>query len=591
MIKLISLLLLTSMNALAFVHTKTEYNRSLKWEDKSSITVEIDSTVLGNTTAYITSSEAQSIISESINEWNTQGPIQIDPNYTNSINAGGLGNSIRFTNDPSYFGSGVLAVTSVNHSAATGEIYSADILINDSTNNYTKFSSNKSETNSLKAYLGDVISHELGHFFGLGHSEVFGSTMVYSVFKGQHSIHADDVHGVNSLYGLKVSTGSVSGKIVGGESIGVFGAQVQAISVKTGEVVTGVLSDTEGNFLIENLQTDDSYLIYVLPSRSVDNLPSYYASIQSKYCSSRDFVPSFFTKCGGRERGKPQAINLNDNNNIYIGNISIKCDEGLRSDYLYEKTKDVREEILIQEAYRDQNLSEVFLGYFSNYEVADTTGSSSDKLRIDLTSFTLPTADSYYLDIKVIAKEIGTGVKLSGNVELANSTIFDSYSYGSLGELNTDLSYQVPLSSNQTDNSFLLTLRADPATGFELNSIFGNSTSMTNSNNTYLVITTLKKITNGVLDFHSVKDSYPYEDNSYCLQGDITYTSKANVIGVNADDSSRAEKKDEQAQALSCGTIDIDDNDGQGGMMSFILGLSLIMLMDIFRRKTHDFFV
>jgi hypothetical protein len=582
------------MNAVAFVHTKTEYNRSLKWKDTSTISVDIDSTILGNTTEYINSSQAKSIIENSINQWNTYGAVKINPYHTTNLESPGIGNSIRFSNDPAYFGSGVLAVTSVNHSAATGEIYSADILINDTQtflSSNIKFSANEGGTSNTSIYLGDVMTHELGHLFGLGHSEVFGSSMLYSVAKGQASLHPDDIHGVNDLYGIDLNLGSISGRIIGGENVSVFGAQVQAISVKTGNVVTGVLSDTDGNFKINNLPIDDSYLIYIIPTRSISNLPSYYASIQSRYCSGKNFVPSFFTKCGGRERGKPQAINLETNNDLYIGNISIKCDEGLRSDYLYEKTKSPRSEIKIQEAYSNQGLSEVFLGYFSNKEIADTTTASSDLLRIDLTGFSLPTTESYYLDIKVIAKEIGTGIKLSGNLTTTNISYSDNYSYGLLGELNTDLHYQVPLSSNQYDNTFLLTIRGDAATGNELTNIFGNSSTMTNSNSTYLVISTLKKYSNGSLEFYSVKDSYPYEDNSYCSQGDITYTSKANIIGINADDSSRTEQKDEQPQALSCGTIDIDDNDGQGGMMSFILGLCLIMIMDIFRRKSYDFFV
>lgn len=592
MIKLLSLFLLISLNANSFVHTKTEYNRPLTWNNNGTVLIYTNPTTLGNTTSSLSTSQARAIFNESIAEWNSHGPINITTFETTSLENPGVDNSIRFSSDPSYFGSGVLAVTSVNHSASTGEIYSADILINDTQSVSLNYSSDKSDTGSFSAYLGDVITHELGHFFGLGHSDVVGSSMIYSVFREQHTLHSDDVAGVNNLYNKVTNSGAISGQVVGGESIAVFGAQVQAISVKNGTVVSGVLSDTSGNFEINNLDTDDSYLIYVLPPRNIENLPTFYASIQSRYCSGRNYVPSFFTKCGGIERGKPQAINLSNSSSIDLGLVSIKCDEGLRADYLYEKTKEAREEVVIQESAIDRNLSESFVGYFSSEEIADTTSNSSDKLRIDLTSFSLPTSDNYYLEVKVITKEIGSGVKLSGTLESEVSSSFQQYTYGLLNEFKPDLIYQLPLSTNQNYNSFLLTLRADAATGFELNTIFANSTQMVNENSTYLLITSIKKYTaSSGYTYVSIKDSAPYEDNASCLQGDITYTSKANIIGVNADDSSHSFNNDGDAQALSCGTIDINDNDGPGGMMSFIVGMSFIMLVSLFRRKSNDFFV
>src|SRR5690606_24619766 len=97
-----------------------------------------------------------------------------------------------------------------------------------------------------QAFLGDVVTHELGHFLGLAHSETPGSTMVYSVFKEMHTVASDDIHGIKELYG-PASGGKITGKIVGGKSVGVFGVNVFLISHDTGKIAAHVMSDSSGN--------------------------------------------------------------------------------------------------------------------------------------------------------------------------------------------------------------------------------------------------------------------------------------------------------------------------------------------------------
>lgn len=588
------ILFLFACNSFGFVPTKTEYNRALVWK-KSSLTLPIvvNTNKKNNSTNSISQSDIQSIVNESASEWSANSQFNLSVSYDN-FSSSFSQNTIEFSDDGSYFGSGVLAVTSLNHSASTGEIYSANILINDSGSNFINFSNNKSQTNSINVYLGDVLVHEFGHFLGLGHSDVFGATMGYSVFKGQHTVHDDDINGVRSSYGVIAKAGRLSGKIVGGQLVGVFGAQVQAISMKSGKVITGVLSDQDGNFEIKNLNTDDSYLVYILPPRGIEHLPSYYASIQTNYCGGRPYAPSFFTKCGGSEKGKPQVINLSSQNKINLGNISIKCDEGIRPDYLFEKTQDIRDEIVIHESGRNinENISEVFQGYFSNSEIESSDSNIQDKLRIDFRNFSVPLDGTYYLEVKVINSEIGSAFKLAGTLEGENGTIFKSYQTDAIGLLITDLAYQVPLSTDQSENNFLLTLEPSISSSLEKNGMFGNYKILSNKNSTYLVLTSVKKMINGQYQYIGLKDSYPYEDNTYCTEADVTFTSRANIIGSNAEsNASQSSDEEPSAQGLSCGTIDIDDNDGPGGMASFSLGILLIFMISSITRKSHDFFV
>lgn len=86
-----------------------------------------------------------------------------------------------------------LALTTLIFNADTGEIYDADVEVN-------TFESNM----SIDAGFGDihfpsVITHEIGHFLGLSHSDVSGSTMRPSYAPGatgMASIEEDDVTGI-----------------------------------------------------------------------------------------------------------------------------------------------------------------------------------------------------------------------------------------------------------------------------------------------------------------------------------------------------------------------------------------------------------
>lgn len=88
----------------------------------------------------------------------------------------------------------VLAVTIPNNFSGKS-IKGAVILINDSS---TIFS-----TLSRSDRIG-VISHEIGHAIGLGHSDVKASLMYYRTQDQRKSLGEDDIRGVSYLYPMKV---------------------------------------------------------------------------------------------------------------------------------------------------------------------------------------------------------------------------------------------------------------------------------------------------------------------------------------------------------------------------------------------------
>jgi hypothetical protein len=83
------------------------------------------------------------------------------------------------------------------------------------------------------------------------------------------------------------------------------------------------------------------------------------------------------------------------------------------------------------------------------------------------------------------------------------------------------------------------------------------------------------------------KDSFPYSDNSSCLESNIQQTTRANTPFEYT-----SAQIDEESQPMSCGTIDIDKNGGSGGgMMSFVMGLLLAFGLVATQRKKSEFFV
>ena len=176
----------------------------------------------------------------------------------------------------------VLGATSFLLDASTGEIAEADIFFN------TRFPwSTAAAGEAGRVDLESVAVHEIGHFFGLGHSALgeteilssggrrviaSGAVMFPIAFASgtivDRQLQNDDIAGIRDLY---VAAGgddssSISGRVLK-DGRGVFGAHVVAFNLETGTLVGSFSLNTEGDFVIAQLDPG----AYVLRAEPLDD--------------------------------------------------------------------------------------------------------------------------------------------------------------------------------------------------------------------------------------------------------------------------------------------------------------------------------
>ena len=599
-LSIICITLFLSLPVIAYVHNKSSAGDNLKWSlRENNINLLIDTSSNGSRSYNLNENDIKQIITDSVDQWNGHSNISILSQFVSSLPAVGEDSTLRFTENTAYFGSGVLAVTSISHDPKTGNIFNADILVNESISNGILFTNTGMlSSGSEYAFLGDVITHEVGHLLGLGHSEVIGSTMLYSIFKGQHELAADDIAGLKNIYENSYEK-RFKGRVVGGNQVPVFGANVQMILHSTGEVFAAQMTDENGEFYFDDPPSNDYFVIYVNPPKSLTNLPSYYSTVATDYCSG-SYRPSFFSKCGGRGKGRPQVFSTSyiyedlldesATSNLYdLGDVTIRCDDNIDSQYIYTKydsTASFKLYSFDQGQYQwNESVGEVFVGTFSETEIEQGTSGKGDVFEVDYTGFENPSG--YYLDLRISTESIGSMLELTVVVKRTSDGQTSSYlieTDSSLGKKLLNHNIKHPLSSTPADNHYEITIKPTDTsvlTEQDQEAILAVPSIMKNSDNLYLLMLTLgSNINSSYVVMPPKQYKYP-EDNTYCSEGNPAYTSQANI---SASNNSVAQSQEQNA-VVSCATIDIDSDSNSGsGPMSFIFGLVLIFFMTHIRQ-------
>jgi hypothetical protein len=568
--------ILTSFEVMAYVHNQTRSGTPIHWDLSSGTQVEIF--VNATNSIGLTPTQIQNISLSSANTWNDHSGISIRKNETAGTNQEGL-NEVYFSSDPSVFnGLGVLGVTLVSFNQSNGQILEADVLINDG----YPFTTTKTEQN----FLGNVLSHEFGHLLGLGHGQVIGSTMFYALARGQSDISDDDAAGLYSVYpDSNALLGSVTGKIIGGKNLlAVFGAHVQAISVKTGKVLGSTLSNYDGTFQIDGLARDDQYYIYTSPIEK-KGLPDNYSNVQNDFCeSSVPYRGSFYQSCSSSSEGFPQAVSLPlAASSVNVGNITIRC--GLDTPPSYLQYRHTTPATFQMSSNFSSGVGGSFVGYFSN---SDVNHSTKDYFRLNLDSIDwsqFSSTDDLYLEVKVLNQIFYSIYKTNLSVKRSLSGIESvptQYIEASDGWVNIDSIGRFQINrSNSSDNNFEIRVTPhapeipdfNPGIPFTRSDIFPVYSDFGDNLYFYLVLATIVKVNNDGSYTQVSSKTYTISDNSTCPDAVNTYSvARYGATGSSSSDSNSNSLR----QNLTCGTVeDINSNGSGGGPGSFFAGLIL----------------
>lgn len=553
----------------------------LSWSHQSSLTTGGNELFWANpavpvairtNTIDMNADTVKSVIQNSMAQWNSASSAKV--NAVASSN-----NEIKFVSNFPY-GSGVIGITEISYNNS-GAISKAVISLNDD----YYFHSSPGLYPTGQVFLGDVVTHELGHLFGLSHSEVLDSSMFYASFSGQSTIASDDKTGVRQKYDL-ASYGRITGVVRGGNRVGVLGAHVQAISRKTGKA-TAVVTDENGNFELGGLDVDDTYYLYTAPIKNSGSLPGYFSNVQDEFCPAA-YVGSFFSKCGKEYEGKPQGISLTSSlSDVDVGTVTINC--GLKSNETYnlQKLQSTFSPVTIYtyDPADPDHVEQGFVGWFRNPSTSSWSG--ADIFKANYSALNQPNT---YAKVSLISFPLGT--QLEYEITIVNGTgatlvngVRSLVLSGSTDTYSTDYEAYLPLNSaGGIGNNFEIRIKSRKLSTTVAAATFPSQATFSSSSYLpYLVVVSLWQ-DNG-LNVEPVVTEAVLSDNDSCLDAPFTYA-VAKTREVSNDSNVTA---DQAATAAGCGTIEPPKNGPGSSLPLMAAGFFLVYLASTLLKSRKKF--
>lgn len=161
-----------------------------------------------NASSYIALDDAATIVQDSLQTWLVPDISSLTPHFAGFTDEDRVGynpytkknaNIIVFRDEQWDDDRSIIALTTVTHHNETGRIYDADIELNTATYPYGIVSRDGASVVDFQ----NTLTHELGHVFGLAHSDVPDATMAPYSGLGDTSLSTlaqDDLDAIATLY-------------------------------------------------------------------------------------------------------------------------------------------------------------------------------------------------------------------------------------------------------------------------------------------------------------------------------------------------------------------------------------------------------
>lgn len=325
---------LLSNPAEAYVKTLTPGGASVSWRGEAKLNL------AGNPTnsSGLSTGDVFDAVVRGLQRWKAAsgGAVSFDywqeansSVYERNSNYNGLSSLYFVSGTGSGLPSNVLGLTQVWYSTSTGKILETDIALNDV--NY-QFTTNPRDTTGYgsgagggrRVFLENVLTHELGHAYGLSHSGGLQSTMLFMESPEQAYLSCDEQAGIRAIYGGPAPSGSIQGRVVSARTgAPVFGAHVVAISRLRGTAMATALTNTDGNYSISGLEAGTYYLMAEPYYAGASALPNYYAGINANVCPGGAFSRTFLADGGGNGLS---AVSVPSGGAASGSTLAVECD-------------------------------------------------------------------------------------------------------------------------------------------------------------------------------------------------------------------------------------------------------------------------